>query len=518
MTDMMNVLIGTENYTMRDLQGWDERIRELADGFGLDCFRQDFEICDHDHMIGFMAYSGMPSHYPHWSYGKAYEKQKTLYDHGVSGLPYEMVINSDPALAYLMKNNTLLLQVLTMAHVYGHNDFFKRNLTFRHSEPQQTIGRFKSAAGRIRGYKELHGELEVESFLDAAHSLSHNRNPYLDRKRLSREDQMARVRDRFYDAHKDQYPNLHAVARVDPEALKESLRKHPLEPDPDILLFIAEENPLLTDWQRDILYIVDQEARYFMPQIRTKIMNEGWASYWHNRILRALDLPPAMWLEFSQRHSGVLRPHPGGLNPYHVGYSLWEAIHVYYDGMIDESRLNPDTFEPQLFISLKKDFEECDLVPPDAGKATGDEKIFAVREEGDDRTFIERFLSRRMVQELGLFRYDEKDEGDHYDLIVTDTGNDDGWKNVRDELARSTGIGAQPVIRVVEAGFKGNVLVLEHEDDGYPLELEYAKETVKHLRTLWMRPVIVNTIIDGEPKQVAQYKVDEEVRVRDQSK
>jgi len=115
------------NYELKDLVEWDERIREKVVEFGLDCYPQEFELCDHTGMLGYMAYSGMPSHYPHWSYGKAYEKLKTLYDHGISGLPYEMVIASNPALAYLMRDNTLLLQILTIAHVYGHNDFFKRN-------------------------------------------------------------------------------------------------------------------------------------------------------------------------------------------------------------------------------------------------------------------------------------------------------------------------------------------------------------------------------------------------------
>ena len=129
------------NYELQDLVEWDERIREKVSEFGLDVYPQEFELCDHTGMLGYMAYSGMPSHYPHWSYGKSYEKLKTLYDHGVSGLPYEMVINSNPALAYLMRDNTLLLQILTIAHVYGHNDFFKRNFTYSSTHAEYTIER-----------------------------------------------------------------------------------------------------------------------------------------------------------------------------------------------------------------------------------------------------------------------------------------------------------------------------------------------------------------------------------------
>ena len=137
-------------YTLKDLEYWDERVREKVAGFGLDCFAQEFEICDHGLMLGYMAYSGMPSHYPHWSYGKSYEKLKTLYDYGVSGIPYEMVINSDPALAYLMRDNSLCLQILTIAHVYGHNDFFKNNFTFKSTRAEFTIGTFKAHADRVR--------------------------------------------------------------------------------------------------------------------------------------------------------------------------------------------------------------------------------------------------------------------------------------------------------------------------------------------------------------------------------
>src|SRR5215468_5438494 len=162
------------DYEISDLEEWDRRIREKAEEFGLDTYAQEFEICDHSDMLGYMAYSGMPSHYPHWSYGKSFEKLKTLYDHGVSGLPYEMVINSNPALAYLMRDNSLLLQILTIAHVYGHNDFFKNNFTYRTTRADYTISTFKAHAGRVRAYIEdpSIGYEKVESVLDAAHSLS----------------------------------------------------------------------------------------------------------------------------------------------------------------------------------------------------------------------------------------------------------------------------------------------------------------------------------------------------------
>ena len=183
------------NYTLKDLEYWDERIQEKVAELGLDCFPQEFEICDHAQMLGYMAYSGMPSHYPHWSYGKSYEKLKTLYDYGVSGIPYEMVINSDPAIAYLMRDNSLCLQILTIAHVYGHNDFFKNNFTFKTTRPEFTVGTFKAHADRIRRYVDSPsvGLEKVEPFLDAAHSLALQCRRNLAVKKLSEEEERQRL-------------------------------------------------------------------------------------------------------------------------------------------------------------------------------------------------------------------------------------------------------------------------------------------------------------------------------------
>src|SRR4029453_15502083 len=142
------------DWDVKDLEYWDEKIQEKVEEFGLSCYPQEFEICDHFQMLGYMAYSGMPSHYPHWSYGKAYEKTKTLYDYGVSGLPYEMVIVSNPAIAYLMRDNSLCLQILTMAHVYGHNDFCKNNFTFGFTQHEVVLPTFKVRADRVRSYIE----------------------------------------------------------------------------------------------------------------------------------------------------------------------------------------------------------------------------------------------------------------------------------------------------------------------------------------------------------------------------
>ena len=217
------------------LQKWDERIRGKAQAFGLDCFPQEFEVCDHLQMLGFMAYSGMPAHYPHWSYGKSYEKLKTTYDHGVSGLPYEMVINSNPCIAYLMRENSLALTVLTMAHVYGHNDFFKNNFTFGHTRAELSISSFKLHAERVRDYVEdpSIGRKAVESILDSAHALSLQLGRNRAVRKRSRDEQERALHARSQPTHDP----FHAIHKPQSRETPDLVRV-PLEPDEDLPLFL----------------------------------------------------------------------------------------------------------------------------------------------------------------------------------------------------------------------------------------------------------------------------------------
>jgi len=456
------------NYTLKDLEYWDARIREKVEELGLDCYPQEFELCDHGQMLAYMAYSGMPSHYPHWSYGKAYEKLKTLYDHGVSGIPYEMVINSNPALAYLMRDNSLCLQILTIAHVYGHNDFFKNNFTFKSTRAEYTIGTFKAHADRVRGYidRPSIGYDKVESLLDAAHALSLQCRRNLAVKKLSEQDE----RDRIAAAAippPDPFQKIHRRAEV----AEPDLRKVPPVPDEDLLLFVRDHNPFLEDWEKDILTIVHDEAQYFIPQIETKIMNEGWASFFHKRILESLDLPQDIRLEFIVRHNQVLRPIPGGLNPYHLGFRVWEDI---------ERRGNDPTPE------------ERESLPP--GK-TGRDLLFETREVDRDSSFLRRWLHERLMRDLDLFRYEAKGE----DLVVSEVSDEDGWRKVKDTLLKSVGMASIPVIRVEDADYNHNrTLLLSHAHDGRDLQLDYAEKTLAYVHRLWGHEVVLETQVNGK--------------------
>lgn len=454
-------------HTVEDLQRWNEQIVKLVRRFGLDSYPQEFEICDHEEMLSFMVYSGMPSHYPHWSHGKSYEKFKTLYDYGVTGLPYEIVINANPSIAYLMRDNTLALQILTIAHVYGHNDFFKNNFTFRTTRAEYTIETFKTHADRVRAYIEdpSIGLEKVERILDAAHSLSLQcrrnlsiRKQTADEQRRTRLQESQPSRDPFRSVHRRQ------------EYIPPDLDKVPLYPDEDLLIFIRDHNPHLADWEKDLLTIVHEQAQYFIPQVETKIMNEGWASFWHKRILEALDLPQTLHIEFLVRHTQVLRPTPGGLNPYHIGMKVWEDIEKRWDHPtpVDEKEYGPR-------------------------KKGGKEKLFEVREVERDASFLRRYLTEELVRELNLFEYRTRGN----DQVVSRVADDKNWRQIKETFIQNVGTGTIPVIKVEDSDYKNNrTLLLKHYHDGRDLQLEYAEKTLRYVHQLWGREVALETLIN----------------------
>jgi stage V sporulation protein R len=455
-------------FEISDLEEWDRRIFEKVQAFGLNCYPQRFEICDHNQMLSNMAYSGIPSHYPHWSYGKAYEKQKTMYDYGVSGLPYEMVINSNPCLAYLMRDNSPLLQILTIAHVYAHNDFFKNNFTFKTTRAEYTIDTFKAHGARIRAYIEDPSISldKVEGILDAAHAISLQcRRNLAIRKRSPEEEREVLVESSLPPV--DPFQNIH---RRSP-SVQPNLNKVPPVPDEDLLLFIRDHNPNFAGWEKDVLTIVHEEAQYFIPQIETKIMNEGWATFWHKQILDSLDLPQDLHLEFIVRHNQVVRPFHHDLNPYHIGIALWRDI-LCRSGHLDSE----DTISAEIL-----------------GKGGSTDILFEVRESDRDSSFIRRHLTERLIGELDLFEYETR--GDQ--KVVRSIANHEGWTGIKEALLKNVGMNSVPVIKVEDADFGHNhTLYLVHDHDGRDLQLEYAEKTLGYLSRLWHGEVVLETVLD----------------------
>ena len=456
-------------WNVKDLEGWDEKIRVKVQEFGLSCFDQEFEVCDHNQMLGYMAYSGMPSHYPHWSYGKSFEKLKTMYDYGVSGLPYEMVINSDPSIAYLMTDNSFCLQVLTIAHVYGHNDFFKNNFTFKSTQSEHTISRFKVHADRVRSYLEdpSIGVEKVEWILDAAHGLSLQCRRNLAIKKLTLREQRERMIEAARPAD-DPFADLHQQEDIEAP----NLNKLPASPEEDLLLFIRDHNDKLSDWERDLLTIVHETAQYFIPQMETKIMNEGWASYWHREIMNSLDLPQDLYLEFLVRHNQVVRPFPKGLNPYYLGLKVWDDIKRRHD--------DPTPEEIEKYGRPTK---------------TGIQALFEAREVDRDASFLRRFLTEELMREMDMFEYEPRGE----DLVISEVSDKEGWRGIKETLIKNVGMGGVPVIKIEDADYNQNrSLYVKHYHEGRDLQLEYAEKAISYLHRLWGHEVVLETVVNSK--------------------
>jgi len=250
----------------------------------------------------------------------------------------------------------------------------------------------------------------------------------------------------------------------------------PLYPDEDLLIFIRDHNRQLSEWEKDLLTIVHEEARYFVPQIETKIMNEGWASFWHKRILETLELPQELHLEFIVRHTQVLRPSPGSLNPYHVGMKIWEDIEKRWD--------HPTATDLEEFGPRKKNSRE---------------KMFEVREVERDASFLRRYLTEELIRELNLFEY--KSRGN--DQVVSRVADKENWREIKETLIQNVGTATIPVIKVEDSDYANSrTLLLKHHHDGRDLQLEYAEKTLRYVSQLWGRDVAMDTVLDGRNTQL----------------
>jgi stage V sporulation protein R len=303
--------------------------------------------------------------------------------------------------------------------------------------------------------------------LDSAHALSWQCRRNLAIKKLSREEQVERALEAAQPRH-DPFSRLHAR----PEFKEAETNKVPLEPDEDLLLFICNHNPFLAEWERDLLTIVDEETKYFLPMMETKIMNEGWASYWHKQIVESLGIEQGLRIEFIVRHNQVLRPIPGGINPYHVGFKIWEDIY--------RRHTDPTPDEIKKYGAPAKN---------------GKDKIFEAREVERDSSFLRRYLTEELMREMDLFEYEPR--GD--DLVIDKVSDEEGWKAVKETLIKNVGTGSIPVIKVEDADFGHNrVLYLKHHHDGRDLQLEYAEKTLAFVHRLWGRECVIETTLQGK--------------------
>jgi stage V sporulation protein R len=432
------------DWTIEELSTWDDKIGEVAADFGLNWHDIDYEIIDYHEMIGAMSYTGLPTHYRHWSFGKAYERTHTLYNAGMSGLPYEMIINSNPSISYLMAENQMYIHILTMAHCVGHSDFFKNNRMFLHTAPELIIPKFKAAAKYVKDLIEdpSVGIEEVEHIIDACHAIKYQIPRFPGIKRLSNEKIKQIYTQRLLDDEAGEHDDI-------------NLDKIPLERDYNIMSFIIEHSRNLNEWQRNLISIVEDSSHYFIPQALTKIMNEGWAVLMHEKIVQKLNLSDKYHLPFIKLHNQVIRPHLGSVNPYHLGYNIFKKIEER-DG-----------------------FEACLLA----------------REVHNDITFLRNYLDEEMARELNLFSFSYKKPQDHHS--IDETSDTKGWENVRDSLIKTVGLNSVPVIYVEEMK-KDHTLILKHEHDGRDLDMKYAQKVFEYIQDLWGDEVKLFTILENE--------------------
>lgn len=444
----------------KGLQRAIEEITDIAKGFGLDFYPMRYEICPAEIIYTFGAY-GMPTRFSHWSFGKQFHKMKLHYDLGLSKI-YELVINSNPCYAFLLDSNSLIQNKLIVAHVLAHCDFFKNNCRFQNTN-RDMVESMAAAAERIKHYERIHGIKEVESFLDAILAIQEHIDPSLVRPKL-----LWSVDDEEEDEEEtapSPYDDLWGMDKPKQVKKKKGKKPFPPQPEKDILLFIEEHSRELEPWQRDILTMMREEMLYFWPQLETKIMNEGWASYWHQRIIRELDLTSDEAIEFAKLNAGVVQPSKTGINPYYLGLKIFEDIEERYDNPTDE---------------MKKTG-----VKPGSGR----EKMFEVREIESDISFIRNYLTKDLVMREDLYLFQK--QGRDYKVI------DKEWKAVRDQLVNMRVNGGFPYLTVNDGDYlKNNELYIKHWYEGIELDLKYLEKVLPYLYQLWGRSVHIESVLE----------------------
>lgn len=474
----------TENLTP-ELLKLKEEIRAHALDYGLDFFEVMFLVCDLPTINLLAARDGFPSRYPHWRFGMQYDGLDKGHTYGFQKI-YELVINSDPSYAYLLKSNSFIDQKLVMSHVYGHSDFFKNNIWFSNTD-RDMVNVMANNASKIKRYMDKYGQDKVEDFIDTVLSLDNLICPRemfenLEIKR-HRKDTLEDIEKQIKDDNRDDFfsPSLKSFMKKEVEELPE-IPKDQLNyinsPKRDILKILAKYAPI-EDWQSDVISMLRKESYYFYPQRLTKIMNEGWASYWHSRIMTEKAATSNEIIDFAEVHSSVMFMPPKGFNPYKIGIELFRDIKYRWD----TGRFG-------------REWEECDdlLEKENWNKdvGLGTKKIFDIRKTHNDVTFIEEFLTPEFCQENKLFVTKTDRRGNPY----VDRND---FQAIKESLLTQLTNGGAPVIEAVNTnGSNVGELVLEHRHHGADLDLNYAKRVLENLFKVWKRPIRLVTQIEGQ--------------------
>jgi spore cortex formation protein SpoVR/YcgB (stage V sporulation) len=474
-TSIAPLPVGSE-WSFEAIQRYDDAIGEVAQEYGLDCYPHLLEVISAEQMMDAYASVGMPVYYHHWSFGKHFLATENRYKRGQMGLAYEIVINSDPCIAYLMDENTLPMQALVIAHAaYGHNSFFKGNHLFKQwTSADAIIDYLVFARNYVAQCEEQHGVETVERLLDACHALlnvgvdRYKRSPKLS---LRLEKLRQKEREEYLQAQvNDLWRTLPPRAEVEKETEEP---RFPPEPEENLLYFIEKNAPLLEPWQREVVRIVRKIGQYFYPQRQTQVMNEGWACFWHYTILNTLydrgALTDGFMLEFLQSHTNVVyqppynSPYYSGVNPYALGFAMWRDLRR---------------------ICEAPDAEDREWFPDIAGSDWRETFNFAMQNFKDE-SFIAQFLSPRLMRE---FRFFSIIDDDMRSKLRVDVIHDElGYRTLRRQLSEQYDLGRnEPNIQVWNVDLHGDrSLTLRHFayqrrglDDNYDV-------VVDHIAELW---------------------------------
>ena len=468
-----------------ELARWADTIRGYAEEFGLDFPEVRFHLLDWKGINEVASYGGFPTRYPHWSFGMEYERMSKSYAYGLHRI-YEMVINTDPCHAYLLASNNTIDQKLVMAHVYGHADFFKNNLWFAHTN-RKMLDEMANHASRIHRYIERYGFDRVEALLDVGLSLDNLidlHSPGIRRRPAPVNGNAERPTARRIPAkeYMDRFVNppdfLHEQQqRLDSE--QQQARHFPASPERDVLLFLIEAAPLET-WEADVLDMLREEAYYFAPQGQTKILNEGWASYWHSSIMTRRVLTDAEIIDYADHHAGTVATQPGRLNPYKLGLELLRDI---------EERWDKGRFG--------REYDACEdrarKVRWDLGLGLGWRKVFEVRRACNDIGFIDEYLTEEFCERHKMFTYRWNPRTERHEIASRD------FPAIKAQLLQSLTNFGQPFISVEDGNYANRgELLLRHAHEGVDLRLDYARDTLANVHALWRRPVHLETVVENK--------------------
>ncbi|MCK5882938.1 MAG: SpoVR family protein [Bacteriovoracaceae bacterium] len=463
-----------------------EEIEKYAVDAGLDFPEVIFESCDYDTINILAAQGGFPNRYPHWKFGMDYDRMYKGYAYGMQKI-YEMVVNTDPCYAYLLNANNTVDQKIVMAHVYAHADFFWNNSWFSNTN-RKMMDVMANHGTKIRRYMNRYGQDKIEKFIDTVLSLDNLLDTNVLFEKTDFENSKAAVTVNEYDAEIS--PALRSFMRARENSmpheaevaadLKVEAPEEKASSPRDVLKFLMQNAPL-EDWEADIIGILREEAYYFLPQRMTKIMNEGWASYWHSKIMTEKALEASEIIHFADHHAGVMAMSRKQLNPYKVGIELFRDIEYRWD----TGRFG-------------KEYNECtDMHIKDNWDLQvnkGREKIFEIRKTHNDLTFIDEFLTPEFCVRQQIFTYNYNPTTGRNEIDSRE------FAEIKQTLLDQLSNFGTPVIEVENSNFNNrSELLLRHVHFGNDLDLNQAQETIKNLYMIWKRPVsVISTVEDKE--------------------